>query len=108
MHAMKDRERVIETLQHQITARRRENGTLDPQARTLSVQVEERAALHGVSEAMRAQGGPQHRARANAARRRLLDTRARQSEEIGALQAELERMRLRTFPAFAPGHRALF
>lgn len=73
---------------------------LHERATAVGGAVAERQTIHRVQQSIFGDGGKQKRIQELAAQRRLADTVTVQSGELTALRDELERLRMRTFPAF--------
>eukprot|EP00039_Didymoeca_costata_P023326 m.6715 g.6715 ORF g.6715 m.6715 type:complete len:1593 (-) comp3572_c0_seq2:173-4951(-) len=104
-----DRKRRALKLKREINKTMSKNEELDPKIEQLCNDIDERATLCRVQLQATGQASKaKTRARDAAARRKLVDTVRKQSDEIAFLQDELERLRMKTFPAFLPGQRPAF
>lgn len=102
------RKKTIREIQAKRKNLAREEEELKPGYDDLKVAVQEREVVHKVFVANRGPDLVRQRLKDAALKRRLKNTMQTQQEEIMMLEGELERLRMRTFPAFAPGQRAPF
>ncbi|CAN0303715.1 unnamed protein product [Lampetra fluviatilis] len=100
-------ERRAEALLAEAARLRRENAALDARLPELRASVSERGrASEGAAAAAPAEEEAARRRHERVAReRRAAETAREQAREIAALRVELERMRMRSFPALVPADR---
>jgi hypothetical protein len=104
-----DRKRQALALTRKIRGLDKETSTIVPEIQDLSSTVDERATMCRVH--MTATGGKSKvdaRLQAASSRRALVETVKAQADEISFLRDELERRRMKTFPAFIPGQHVAF
>lgn len=77
-----------------------ENEVLSTRLADLERTVSDRSAIHRVQQAIVGDGGRQQRMKELASQRKMQNLTATQAEDLGALREEVERLRMRTFPAF--------
>ena len=117
MHArmMRHQQRTLKKLQNSIAEKKEENQELDKQLKELQVSVIERQQIDelagnlvltfnttllildiGISQA---EAGAKERMHNIIVRKKLVQAAKAQAQEIAILRAEVERLRMRTFPA---------
>ena len=117
MHArmMRHQQRTLKKLQNSIAGKKEENQELDKQLKELQVSVIERQQIDelagklvltfhptllifdlGISQA---EAGAKERMHNIIVRKKLVQAAKAQAQEIAILRAEVERLRMRTFPA---------
>jgi len=104
-----ERERQVKMIKDKVKKLNSEGSRLEPKFETLATEVDERSMMCAVQ--LQATGGvakTNAKLREAAQRRRYVDTVKAQAEEISFLRDELERRRMKTFPAFVPGQRVAF
>jgi len=104
-----ERERQVRMIKDKVKKLNAEGTQLEPKFETLATEVDERSMMCAVQ--LQATGGvakTNGKLREAAQRRRFVDTVKAQAEEISFLRDELERRRMKTFPAFVPGQRVAF
>eukprot|EP00038_Savillea_parva_P020088 m.30364 g.30364 ORF g.30364 m.30364 type:complete len:1564 (+) comp4700_c0_seq1:36-4727(+) len=102
------RKKTLREIESKRKSLAREEAELTPNYDDLRVAVQEREVVHKVYVANRGPDTIRQTLKDAAAKRRLQNEVQAQQEDIAALNAELERLRLRTFPTFAAGQRAPF
>jgi hypothetical protein len=105
---VRQRKKTVRDIQAKRKTLTREEDDLKPGYEDLRVAVQEREVVHKVFLANRGPDLVRQRLKDAALKRRLKNTVMSQDDEIQMLESELERLRMRTFPAFAPGQRAPF
>ena len=104
-----DRGRQAMAITRKIRGLNKETVKFEPEITELSNTVDERATMCRVH--MAATGGKSKvdaRLHAASSRRALVETVKAQADEISFLRDELERRRMKTFPAFIPGQHVAF
>lgn len=104
-----DRKRQAMAITRKIRGLKAETVRFEPEITELSNTVDERATMCRVH--MAATGGKSKtdaRLHAASSRRALVETVKAQADEISFLRDELERRRMKTFPAFIPGQHVAF
>ena len=117
MHAkmMRHQQRMLKKLQNSAAEKKEENQELDKQLKELQVSVIERQQiddlagkpfLHFIITSLRlntgisqAEAGAKERMHNIIVRKKLVQAAKAQAQEIAILRAEVERLRMRTFPA---------
>lgn len=94
-----DRQRTMRKLTKQIAAKERENQQYDEELEEMSLSVVERGKIDEVNADQSAESGSAKRMQDIITRRKLVDLAKAQAQEIAVLRAEVERLRMRTFPA---------
>jgi len=102
------RKKTLREIESKRRSLAREDAHLNPSYDELRVAVQERDVVHKVYVANRGPDVVRQTLKDAASKRRLRNTVQTQREDIAMLKAELERLRLRTFPAFPPGQLAPF
>ncbi|KAI9144642.1 hypothetical protein BKA69DRAFT_723924 [Paraphysoderma sedebokerense] len=100
-HKISEKQKMVKSLKDKIRVKVRENEELDLKLRDLEAAVEERQKIqdaHVAKEATMAK--TEQTLKDIVARRKLVDLAKSQSREIEMLRTEVERLRLKTFPAF--------
>ena len=106
---LKERTRQATAITRKIRGLNKESVKFEPEITELSNTVDERATMCRVH--MAATGGKSKvnaRLHAASSRRALVETVKAQADEISFLRDELERRRMKTFPAFIPGQHVAF
>ncbi|KND03537.1 uncharacterized protein SPPG_01017 [Spizellomyces punctatus DAOM BR117] len=119
-HKLSEMKAAIERLERKVREKKGENKRLDMKVDSLGQDVRDRKMIAGVVDEEKADEGgkisaqirSKPKGRKNAlgsiyARRRLIDLAKSQAQDIAILREEVERLRLRTYPAF-PARRAEF
>jgi len=101
-HVLTDKQKQLKRLQKQLGKRVRENEQLDQQIRGMANTVAERAQVRQVQAQVVGDGGAEQRLRGVQHRRKLVELVQSQAEEMALLRREVERLRLKSFPAFGP------
>lgn len=96
---LEDRKKIYNKLKQSIRAKELENAQLDRELEETSVCVAERKHINEVNASMRNETGAEKRMQNIVQRRKLVDLAKAQAQEIAVLRAEVERLRMRTFPA---------
>ncbi|XP_033633066.1 cilia- and flagella-associated protein 43-like isoform X1 [Asterias rubens] len=94
-----ERKKIVKKLRQTIRGKEKNNATLDKDLEEMNVSVAERKHINEVNAAMRNVGGSAQRMRDIVQRRKLVDLAKAQAQEVAVLRAEVERLRMRTFPA---------
>ncbi|XP_072041951.1 LOW QUALITY PROTEIN: cilia- and flagella-associated protein 43-like [Amphiura filiformis] len=94
-----ERKKVLKKLRHTVRKKEKDNADLDNQLEEMNVCVAERKHINDVNAAMRNNTGAQKRMQDIVQRRKLVDLAKAQAQEVAVLRAEVERLRMRTFPA---------
>jgi len=102
------RKKTIRDIESKRNALIQEEDELQPAYEELKNAVQEREVVHKVFVANRGPDMVRVRLKDAAHKTRLKKTLQHQRQEVAMLNAELERLRMRTFPAFAPGQRPPF
>jgi len=82
-----------------IRRKEKENEHLDADLEELALSVAERRNVNEANAAGRSDTGAERRLQDIVARRKLVDLAKAQAQEVAVLRAEVERLRMRTFPA---------
>ncbi|KAJ3048620.1 Cilia- and flagella-associated protein 43, partial [Rhizophlyctis rosea] len=110
-HKIMEKQRLVAKLEHKLTEKAKENQKLDTKLMTLESAVAERTAIHDVQAKRHASSttsaSPAGSLKEIHTRRRLVDLAKSQAQDIAILREEVERLRLRTYPAF-PARRPEF
>ena len=117
MHAkmMRHQQRTLKKLQNNATEKKEENQDLDKQLKDLQVSVIERQQIDDLAGKLgfyisfatantntgisQAEAGAKERMHNIIIRKKLVQAAKAQAQEIAILRAEVERLRMRTFPA---------
>eukprot|EP00057_Strongylocentrotus_purpuratus_P026485 XP_011680959.1 PREDICTED: cilia- and flagella-associated protein 43 [Strongylocentrotus purpuratus] len=94
-----ERKQTITKLKHVIRQKQHDNSTLDRELEEMTVMVSERKHINNVNAAARSDTGSAKRMQDIVQRRKLVDLAKAQAQEVAVLRAEVERLRMRTFPA---------
>ncbi|XP_041476459.1 cilia- and flagella-associated protein 43-like isoform X2 [Lytechinus variegatus] len=94
-----ERKQTISKLKHVIRQKEVDNATLDRELEEMTVMVSERKHINNVNAAARSDTGSAKRMQDIVQRRKLVDLAKAQAQEVAVLRAEVERLRMRTFPA---------
>jgi septal ring factor EnvC (AmiA/AmiB activator) len=97
--AVEERKKILRGLRHTIRSKEKNNAGLDNNLEEMNVSVAERKHINEVNAAMRNVGGSAQRMKDIVQRRKLVDLAKAQAQEVAVLRAEVERLRMRTFPA---------
>jgi len=95
---VQDKRRCVRKLRHQINEKSNENNELDYSLEELSLSVAERRTIDEANDDDD-KSGKAERMNDIITRRKLVDLAKAQASEIGLLRSEVERLRMRTFPA---------
>ncbi|KAK3096042.1 hypothetical protein FSP39_022384 [Pinctada imbricata] len=94
------KKKMLKELDKTIKGRTDENKSMDTDLTELNVQVNERRLINEVNADRRSDsGGSEKRYQEIVQRRKLVDLAKAQAQEVAVLRAEVERLRMRTFPA---------
>eukprot|EP00762_Andalucia_godoyi_P001831 ANDGO_06034.mRNA.1 Cilia- and flagella-associated protein 43 len=91
----------LKQLERQLKRMEEENGVMDDQISTLSVELQERQRIYAAQNLGRETEGLHHRMKLVRGSRKLAELSKAQEVELQALKQELDRLRERTFPSFA-------
>ncbi|XP_068708688.1 cilia- and flagella-associated protein 43-like [Montipora foliosa] len=94
-----DRKESIKNVKRLIRRKEKENEQLDADLEELALSVAERRNVNEANAAGRSDTGAERRLQDIVARRKLVDLAKAQAQEVAVLRAEVERLRMRTFPA---------
>lgn len=94
-----DRKETIKNIKRLIRRKEKENEQLDADLEELALSVAERRNVNEANVAVRSDTGAERRLQDIVARRKLVDLAKAQAQEVAVLRAEVERLRMRTFPA---------
>jgi len=94
-----DRKETIKNIKRLIRRKEKENEQLDADLEELALSVAERRNVNEANAAGRSDTGAERRLQDIVARRKLVDLAKAQAQEVAVLRAEVERLRMRTFPA---------
>ncbi|KAJ3398855.1 Cilia- and flagella-associated protein 43 [Chytriomyces hyalinus] len=109
VHKLDDKSTLVDKFEKKIAEKKRENDKLEMRLRDLEAAVKERRKIHDVQVKRKtmagAGGGANGVGDKNTlsdiyTRRKLVDLAKSQSQDIAILREEVERLRLRTYPAF--------
>ncbi|KAK2163683.1 hypothetical protein LSH36_75g07025 [Paralvinella palmiformis] len=96
---LRERKKAFKELRKTIQDKEEENSLLDVELQDINVSVNERRHIHQVNADKRSDAGKEQRYREIVQRRKLVDLAKAQAQEVAVLRAEVERLRMRTFPA---------
>ncbi|XP_062576681.1 cilia- and flagella-associated protein 43-like isoform X2 [Saccostrea cucullata] len=96
---VKEKKKIMKDLQKTIKSRDSENFSMDNDLAELNVTVNERRLIDQVNAERRSDTGAEKRYQEIVQRRKLVDLAKAQAQEVAVLRAEVERLRMRTFPA---------
>ncbi|XP_064602614.1 cilia- and flagella-associated protein 43-like isoform X2 [Liolophura sinensis] len=96
---IKLKKRTMRDLSGTIKQKQEENEKLAEQLEELNVSVNERTHIDRVNAEQRLDTGAEKRYQEIVQRRKLVDLAKAQAQEVAVLRAEVERLRMRTFPA---------
>ncbi|GFO10121.1 cilia- and flagella-associated protein 43-like isoform x2 [Plakobranchus ocellatus] len=91
--------KLIKELNKGYKMRGANNKKLDTELQDLNVVVNERRHIENINMENRDDGGAERRYQEIVQRRKLVDLAKAQAQEVAVLRAEVERLRMRTFPA---------
>ncbi|KAI8612803.1 hypothetical protein BC830DRAFT_1230957 [Chytriomyces sp. MP71] len=107
IHKLEDKGTLMVKYKKKIAEKRHENEVLERRLRNLEGAVKERRKIHDVQVKRKTAAGGGGTSAGNKAvlndiytRRKLVDLAKSQSQDIAILREEVERLRLRTYPAF--------
>ncbi|KAJ3006752.1 UNVERIFIED_CONTAM: Cilia- and flagella-associated protein 43 [Siphonaria sp. JEL0065] len=107
VHKLDDRSVLVEKYQKKIVEKKKENEKLESRLKDLEVSVKERRKIHDVQVKRKAVAGGTGTSSGDKTvlndiytRRKLVDLAKSQAQDIAILREEVERLRLRTYPAF--------
>nr|KAJ3422347.1 Cilia- and flagella-associated protein 43 [Polyrhizophydium stewartii] len=100
LHKIEEKKKTVQRLQKKIREKVLENQALDTQLRELDSAVMERRNIHDVKLKRASETRRKDPLREIYTRRRLIDLAKSQAQDIAILREEVERLRLRTYPAF--------
>lgn len=98
--SVEEKQKALNKLRRKARKIVEENQSLSQRLGELEQSVGERAAIQRVQQAIVGDGGRQKRLQELASQRRLQELTATQGQDLGMLREEVERLRMRTFPAF--------
>ncbi|KAK7108965.1 cilia- and flagella-associated protein 43-like isoform X2 [Littorina saxatilis] len=93
------KKRIMTELRNSMKQREGNNHILDKDLEELNVAVNERRHIDEVNADRRMDTGAERRYQEIVQRRKLVDLAKAQAQEVAVLRAEVERLRMRTFPA---------
>ncbi|XP_076460305.1 cilia- and flagella-associated protein 43-like [Babylonia areolata] len=94
-----EKKRIMSDLKTTMKQRDVNNLELDEELKELNVAVNERRHIDEVNAERRQDTGAERRYQEIVQRRKLVDLAKAQAQEVAVLRAEVERLRMRTFPA---------
>lgn len=94
-----ERKKILKDLSKNVKGKGTANGKLDKDLLDLNVVVNERRHIEEVNADSKDDGGAEKRYQEIVQRRKLVDLAKAQAQEVAVLRAEVERLRMRTFPA---------
>lgn len=94
-----EKKKIIKELGRTIKTKNTDNSTIDSDLTELNVTVNERKLIDQVNADRRSDAGKEKRYMEIVQRRKLVDLAKAQAQEVAVLRAEVERLRMRTFPA---------
>ncbi|XP_052771525.1 cilia- and flagella-associated protein 43-like isoform X3 [Mya arenaria] len=94
-----ERQKQLKELERTIKQRENENEQVLKELENLNVSVYERRHIEEVNADRRNDSGAEKRYQEIVQRRKLVDLAKAQAQEVAVLRAEVERLRMRTFPA---------
>ena len=94
-----ERCRVIRELKRAIRRKEIENERMDIDLEEMALKVAERRNVSNLDAENQAEANSERRLKNIVARRKLVDLAKAQAQEVAILRAEVERLRMRTFPA---------
>lgn len=94
-----DKKKIIKELKKKSKHQTTENNQLETEQTELNVSVNERKHIDEVNAERRMDTGAEKRYQEIVQRRKLVDLAKAQAQEVAVLRAEVERLRMRTFPA---------
>ncbi|KAJ3329183.1 Cilia- and flagella-associated protein 43 [Blyttiomyces sp. JEL0837] len=101
LHKVEEKTRVIHKYQKKVAEKERENKVLELQLRELESAVRERRRIYDVRLKRQPEStGENASLKEIYTRRKLVDLAKSQAQDIAILREEVERLRLRTYPAF--------
>eukprot|EP00105_Crassostrea_gigas_P045206 XP_019929354.1 PREDICTED: cilia- and flagella-associated protein 43 [Crassostrea gigas] len=96
---VREKKRIMKDLGKTVKSRDSENSSMDNDLAELNVTVNERRHIDEVNADRRSNTGTEKRYQEIVQRRKLVDLAKAQAQEVAVLRAEVERLRMRTFPA---------
>lgn len=94
-----ERKKTLKDLERTIKQKENDNEQLLKELEDLNVSVHERHHIQQVNADRRSDSGAEKRYQEIVQRRKLVDLAKAQAQEVAVLRAEVERLRMRTFPA---------
>ncbi|ESO90244.1 hypothetical protein LOTGIDRAFT_233795 [Lottia gigantea] len=94
-----EKRKILKDLNKTIRTKESSNQDLDSQLTEINVSVNERKHIDDVNAERRLDTGAEKRYKEIVQRRKLVDLAKAQAQEVAVLRAEVERLRMRTFPA---------
>ncbi|XP_053407637.1 cilia- and flagella-associated protein 43-like isoform X4 [Mercenaria mercenaria] len=94
-----DKNKSLRDLERTIKQKENDNEQLLKELEDLNVSVHERRHIEQVNADRRSDAGSEKRYQEIVQRRKLVDLAKAQAQEVAVLRAEVERLRMRTFPA---------
>ncbi|XP_052225547.1 cilia- and flagella-associated protein 43-like isoform X5 [Dreissena polymorpha] len=96
---LSERKKALKELERTIKQKENDNEQLLKQLEDLNVSVHERKHIEQVNADKQKDSGAEKRYQEIVQRRKLVDLAKAQAQEVAVLRAEVERLRMRTFPA---------
>ncbi|XP_076829896.1 cilia- and flagella-associated protein 43 isoform X2 [Brachyhypopomus gauderio] len=93
--------RLIKQLNRQATVKKEKNASLDQQLTSMQVTVAERKSIYETKAVKESQEKEGDHYQDILQRKKLMDLAKAQAEEVAILRAEMERLRMKTFPALS-------
>ncbi|CAH1784594.1 unnamed protein product [Owenia fusiformis] len=94
-----EKKTILKDLNRTAKEKEDQNNEMDIQLAELNVSVNERGHINEVNADKRSDSGAEKRYADIVQRRKLVDLAKAQAQEVAVLRAEVERLRMRTFPA---------
>ncbi|XP_071946948.1 cilia- and flagella-associated protein 43-like [Antedon mediterranea] len=96
---VKEKKAILSTLRKGIRKKEQENTKVEGELQEMIVCVSERKHINEVNASARDETAAEKRMKDIVQRRKLVDLAKAQAQEVAVLRAEVERLRMRTFPA---------
>ncbi|KAI8899961.1 WD40-repeat-containing domain protein [Globomyces pollinis-pini] len=100
IHVLQDKKEILKKLDRKTRRKEMENRQLETQISDLNMSVHDRLQIHDIKVSKGSDQPKRDIHRELFTRRRLVDLAKSQAQDIAILREELERLRLRTYPAF--------